>query len=118
MNVNFSAFPYPDSEFSMELKGNSIELNPITFTVFPRVMPVQDIEMGENLEKLFDGLEQIQNGLTKLGSAADSVAGSSQTVYKGQQEFYQGIPISQREQTKTQILLLQDMTQAWKALMR
>ena len=35
MNVNFSAFPYPDSEFSMELKGNSIELNPITFTVFP-----------------------------------------------------------------------------------
>ena len=91
MNVNFSAFPYPDSEFSMELKGNSIELNPITFTVFPRVMPVQDIEMGENLEKLFDGLEQIQNGLTKLGSAADSVAGGSRTVYKGQQEFYRGI---------------------------
>ena len=75
----------------MELKGNSIELNPITFTVFPRVMPVQDIEMGENLEKLFDGLEQIQNGLTKLGSAADSVAGGSRTVYKGQQEFYRGI---------------------------
>ncbi|NLO81771.1 MAG: hypothetical protein GX094_01695 [Clostridiales bacterium] len=91
MNLSFATFPYPDSELYFEMKGDNIELNPITFTVFPQLMPVQNVELGEELEKLFEGLERIRDGLEQLGNGIDSLAGVSRRIHAGQREFYQGL---------------------------
>ncbi len=79
INVSFMAFPYPEAEIVLTMKGEEIELNPIMIMILPQLPPMPDLDMEDDLIKMLDGVTAMEEGLDAL--------------YKGADQIYQGLDL-------------------------
>ncbi|MCL5069716.1 MAG: hypothetical protein M1308_02290 [Actinobacteria bacterium] len=90
MTVSFADFPFPESDFTMEMYGKDIELNVINIVAVPSEIPVTTdlddtekslYEFDDGLIKMEDGSEDIIDGAEKLsGGLSDLKNGSNDLV--------------------------------------
>jgi len=79
MNVGFGAYPYPEEEFTVEMRGKNIELEPINIAVVPQNIPFPDtgdteeslVEMADGLEEIGDNTYKIVDGLNEMLNETD-----------------------------------------------
>lgn len=80
MSVNFMAFPYPEAEIVLTMRGEEIELNQITLMIIPQLPPLPDMDMEDDLLEMLEGVTAIEEGLTALYEGADQ-------LYQGLDQF-------------------------------
>jgi putative membrane protein len=90
MSLNFAAFPYPDAEISFEMKGRNIEINPITFTVIPKLPEIPDFDMEEDITEILDGIVEIRKGIDELRKGSTSIADGGKELDSKSEEFLDG----------------------------
>jgi putative membrane protein len=74
MNISFGSYPYPEDEFVIEMKGENIELDPISITVVPREIPFPDIgDAKENLKDMADGVGEMEDGALDIIGGLDEM---------------------------------------------
>ena len=84
MNIGFGAYPYPDEEFTIEMKGENIELEPINIVAIPQNLPFQDTsDTEEGLIEMADGLEEIKNNSYKMTDGLDEMLDSADDFENG-----------------------------------
>lgn len=100
-NINFVALPPKDAEFTLEMEGKDIELEPITITVLPAAFNLpEDIKTGMDsltqglgdMEKaskdLEGGMAKAIDGTGKLKNGMNELNGGLNNLYKGSNEIY------------------------------
>lgn len=100
-NINFVALPPEDADFTLEMHGKDMELDPITITVLPAEFKLpEDIKNGMDsltqglgdMEKaskdLEEGLGEAINGTSKLKQGMSQLNGGLNYLYKGSDEMY------------------------------
>jgi putative membrane protein len=89
MSISFGSYPYPEDEFTIEMQGEKIELDPISITVLPKEIPFPEIgdtkekliEMADGTSEMEDGAVDIINGLDRIISKSDELkSGSSDLI--------------------------------------
>ena len=51
MNIGFGGYPFPDNEYIIEMKGENIELAPISIIAIPQKLPFPDTEEVEEEDR-------------------------------------------------------------------
>lgn len=100
-NINFIALPPKDAEFTLEMEGKDIELEPITITLLPAAFNLpEDIKTGMDsltqglgdMEKaskdLEGGMAKAIDGTGKLKNGMSDLNGGLNSLYKGSNEIY------------------------------
>lgn len=100
-NINFVALPPNDAEFTLDMDGKDMELDPITITVLPAAFNLpEDIKKGMDsltqglgdMEKaskdLEGGMDKAINGTGKLKTGMSELNGGLNKLYKGSNEIY------------------------------
>ncbi len=72
-SVNFLIFPYPEDEITISMNGRNIELEKISFVIEPRLMPLPEVEVEEDLLKLLSGFKELREGIAALSSGSDQL---------------------------------------------
>jgi putative membrane protein len=80
MNISFMAFPYPEAEIVLTMRGEDIELNQIMMVIIPQLPPIPEVDMEDDLVELIDGISAVSEGLTELHDGADQ-------IYQGFNQF-------------------------------
>jgi len=63
MNIGFGSYPFPEDEFIVEMKGDNIELDPISITIVPSKIPFLGLDdTEESLTEMVDGVSEMQDG--------------------------------------------------------
>lgn len=91
MNATWMVVPNPVETITLEMKGTDIELDPIAITLIPKLPPVPEIPVKEQLEKLTDGVQQISSVLEQLGNGANQLAAGNLQVKNGLNQLSQGL---------------------------
>ena len=72
-SVNFIIFPYPEDEIIISMDGRKIELETISFVIEPRLMPLPEIDIEEDLLKILNGFKELSEGIAALASGSDQL---------------------------------------------
>lgn len=92
MTISFGSYPYPEEEFSIEMKGENIELDPISITVIPQEIPFPDIGgTEENLLKMIDGLQEMEDGSLDIRDGLDEMIDKADEFKDGSQDLVDAI---------------------------
>ncbi|EIJ80260.1 hypothetical protein PB1_07862 [Bacillus methanolicus PB1] len=91
MNATWMVVPNPEETITLEMKGTDIELEPISITLIPKLPPVPEVPVKEQLEKLAEGVQQISSALDQLGDGANQLAAGNRQVKSGLNQLSEGI---------------------------
>jgi X-X-X-Leu-X-X-Gly heptad repeat protein len=91
MNATWMVVPNPEETIILEMKGTDIELEPITITLIPKLPPVPEMPVKEQLEKLTEGVQQISSALDQLGDGANQLAAGNRQVKSGLHQLSEGL---------------------------
>lgn len=72
-SVNFIIFPYPEDEIIISMDGRNIELETISFVIEPRLLPLPEIDIEEDLLKILNGFKELSEGIAALASGSDQL---------------------------------------------
>jgi len=92
MSIGFGTYPYPEEEFTIEMKGENIELEPINIIVIPQNLPFQDTDdTKEGLIEMADGLEDIGDNAYKVIDGLDEMLNKAGNLTEGIEQFIDAI---------------------------
>ncbi|MFA5014711.1 MAG: hypothetical protein WC549_04120 [Actinomycetota bacterium] len=92
MSIGFGTYPYPEEEFTIEMKGENIELEPINIVVIPQNLPFQDTgDTKEGLIEMADGLEDIGDNAYKVVDGLDEILNEANNLTDGIEQFVDAI---------------------------
>lgn len=91
MNATWMVVPNPDETITLEMKGTDIELEPVTITLIPKLPPVPEVAVKEQLEKLTEGVQQISSALEQLENGANQLAAGNRQIKNGLHQLSQGL---------------------------
>ncbi|MBY6268359.1 MAG: hypothetical protein CW344_08770 [Parageobacillus thermoglucosidasius] len=91
MSATWMVVPNPEETITLEMKGTDIELEPITITLIPKLPPVSEVSVKEQLEKLADGIQQISSALDQIGDGANQLASGNRQVKNGLNQLSEGL---------------------------
>lgn len=91
MSATWMVVPNPEETITLEMKGTDIELEPITITLIPKLPPVSEVPVKEQLEKLTDGIQQISSALDQIGDGANQLASGNRQVKNGLNQLSEGL---------------------------
>ncbi|MBY6270328.1 MAG: hypothetical protein CW344_19570, partial [Parageobacillus thermoglucosidasius] len=91
MSATWMIVPNPEETITLEMKGTDIELEPITITLIPKLPPVSEVPVKEQLEKLTDGIQQISSALDQIGDGANQLASGNRQVKNGLNQLSEGL---------------------------
>jgi putative membrane protein len=92
MSIGFGTYPYPEEEFTIEMKGENIELKPINIIVIPQNLPFQDTDdTKEGLIEMADGLEDIGDNAYKVIDGLDEMLNKAGNLTEGIEQFIDAI---------------------------
>lgn len=99
LNISFADFPFPESNFIIEMYGKDIELNPINIVVIPSKIPVTTdleeteknlyefddglIEMEDGCDDIVNGNNKLNNGLTDLKNGSGELVNAISDINSG-----------------------------------
>ena len=90
MNATWMVVPNPEETITLEMKGENIELEPITITLIPKLPLTPEVPVKEQLEKLTDGIYQISSALDQLAKGSQQLASGNHQVKNGLDQLSQG----------------------------
>lgn len=92
MSIGFGTYPYPEEEFTIEMKGENIEIKPINIIVIPQSLPFQDTgDTKEGLIEMADGLEDIGDNAYKVVGGLDEILNEAGNLTDGIGQFVDAI---------------------------
>ncbi len=92
MTIASGSYPYPEEEFTIEMKGENIDLDPISITVIPQEIPFPDIgDTEENLIKMLDGLQEMEDGAFNVIDGLDEMIDRADEFENGSQDLIDAI---------------------------
>ena len=92
MNISFGSYPYPEDEFMLEMKGEKIELNPISVTIIPKEIPFPDLgDSEEGLIEMIDGLNEMENGVSEIVEGLDEMIREADSFESGSMDLVDAI---------------------------
>lgn len=74
LKLSWIVFPYPNTTLTLRLTGDKIRLDPITFSVAPKVPPFPAVEIRGQLQELVQGMRRVDSGLAQLLDGSDLLA--------------------------------------------
>jgi len=99
MNISFADFPFPESDFAVEMFGKDIELNAINIIAVPSEIPVSTdlddtekslhefddglISMEDGSADMIDGAEKLNDGLSELKSGSSELVDAISEINNG-----------------------------------
>jgi len=99
MTVSFADFPFPETEFTLEMYGKNIELNSINIVAVPSEIPVTTdlddtekslyefddglIQMEDGSDDLIDGSKELNKGLTELKNGSSDLVSAISDINDG-----------------------------------
>lgn len=91
LNATWMVVPNPEETVTLEMKGMDIELEPITMTLIPMLLPVPEVALTAQLEKLTEGVQQISSALHPLENGANQLAAGNRRIKDGLSPISQGL---------------------------
>jgi putative membrane protein len=99
MNISFADFPFPESDFTLQMEGKDIQLEPINIVVIPSEIPaITDLEdskknleefdsglaeMSDGSKEIIEGSEKLGDGLTKLKDGSSDLVNAISEINHG-----------------------------------
>lgn len=85
MNISFADFPFPESDFTLQMDGKDIQLEPVSIVVIPSEIPV-----ATDLEDSRKNLEEFDNGLTEMADGSEEIIEGTEKLGDGLAELKNG----------------------------
>lgn len=84
MNISFGFYPFPDEEFTLEMKGENIELDPINITVIPsKIIFPDSSDTEEGLTNMADGVSDMEDGVNDILEGLDEMISKTDDLQNG-----------------------------------
>ncbi len=99
INISFADFPFPESDFTVEMSGEDIQLEPISIIAIPSEIPITAdleeskesllefdkglIEMSDGSEGIIEGSEKLNDGLNKLKNGSGELVSAISEINHG-----------------------------------
>ncbi|MEA2102013.1 MAG: hypothetical protein U9P80_05495 [Thermodesulfobacteriota bacterium] len=73
MKMNWIVFPAPEETFVIRAKVKDLHMPGFIFTAVPRMLPLPDIDIKSNLDKVYDGVDEVGGYLVSLQEGAQKI---------------------------------------------
>ncbi|MDD3839828.1 MAG: hypothetical protein PHP06_04560 [Clostridia bacterium] len=90
MNINYALVPQPDAEISVEMDGEDICLEEMTFQVAPGSMPIPG-NFDEDIDSLQSGMDDIADGLRQISHGDDKLLQGMKDIRTGTGQLSSGL---------------------------
>lgn len=85
MNISFADFPFPESDFTVDMYGEDIRLEPISIIAIPSEIPIA-ADFDENKENL----QEFDSGLIEMSDGSEDIIEGSGKLHNGLSELKKG----------------------------
>lgn len=87
INLGFTAFPFPEDEMVIKMKGENISLNPIMLTIIPGMPPLPEMDGEDELEEILGGISGVGNGLLRIHGSLRQIIWGLETLRSASQKI-------------------------------